>query len=101
MGQIDPKLIDAIKNKTKKSKRSIYRWVADKGNKHFLEKPEAALLVAREKGLNISKYASQEQLQTLRDLPISLSQTSPLLEETTANESNKKPRRKKTLRSPL
>jgi hypothetical protein len=100
MEQIDPILLDAIKNETKKSKRTIYRWVTNKENDCFLEKPEAALLVAREKGINIGKYARPEQLQILRDLQTSSSQTSPLLEETTPNEDKKKPIRKKNISLP-
>lgn len=95
MEQIDPILLNAIKNKTKKSKETIYRWVREKENDYFLDKQLAALLVARENGINISKYASPEQREILRDLQTFSSQIPPLLDEKTPSENKKKPRRKK------
>ena len=94
MGQIDPILIDAIKKKTNKSIPTIYRWVRENENDYFLSKQVAALLVAREKGINIGKYANPEQLVILRNLQSSLSENTLLHEEITPSANKKKTSRK-------
>lgn len=66
MVRIHPKLISALRQKLQISKPHAYRLISDKARKEILPRNLAAIAVAADAGLNISKFASAGELQDLR-----------------------------------
>ena len=66
MARIHPKLIPALRNKLRFSKQHVYHLIATKSRKEFLPRHLAALAIAADAGLNISKFASTDELNELR-----------------------------------
>lgn len=66
MARIHPKLIPALEQKLQISRQHAYRLISAKARKEILPRNLAAIAVAAEAGLNISKFSSAEELQDLR-----------------------------------
>lgn len=65
-GQIDPKLFAALQKKLGVSRSQLYNRIGRVANSHYFELSLAALFVAAEAGLPISRYATAEQIRELR-----------------------------------
>jgi len=63
---IDPKLLKRLEKKLGFSKRRLYEIIADKVNATALPRHLAALQLAAEHGINISRFASDDDLAVLR-----------------------------------
>jgi len=66
VARIHQKLIPALRQKLQISKQHVYRLISDKARKEILPRNLAAIAVAADAGLNISKFASTVELQDLR-----------------------------------
>ena len=66
MTRIHPKLIPALRKKLEVSNARVYDLIAKRAREKRLPRPLAAIDVAAEAGLNISKFASAEDLKELR-----------------------------------
>lgn len=67
------KLKQTIKDRTGLSDRQINRLIAHKATTHLLSRPVATMAVARDKGIAIDRYASDEDLVQLRNTAMSSS----------------------------
>jgi predicted nucleotide-binding protein len=61
VARIDPELLARLKAKLGIGDAMIYRRITAASNKYMLERPEAALALAADLNLNISKYSTREQ----------------------------------------
>jgi predicted nucleotide-binding protein len=66
VARINPKLIPALQRKLQSSKQHVYRLVAAKARERMLPRHLAAVALAADAGLNISKFASLDELTELR-----------------------------------
>ncbi|HEX9628550.1 MAG TPA: nucleotide-binding protein [Pyrinomonadaceae bacterium] len=66
MARIHPKLVGALRQKLRVSKQRVYQLIAAKARDEILPRHLAAIAVAAEAGLNISKFASSDELKDLR-----------------------------------
>ena len=66
MAKIDSALLDALERKLGTGKRNIYRLIEEKTRSSFLPRHLAAIALAAEKGVNIAKFASHEDLDRIR-----------------------------------
>lgn len=66
MARINPKLLAALQKKLKTGPRNIYHLIEQKTADTFLPRHLAAVALAGEHGVNISKYASPEDLAAIR-----------------------------------
>ena len=66
MTRIHPKLIPALRTRLDVSKARVYHLIAKRARERRLPRHLAAIDVAAEAGLNISKFASTEELRELR-----------------------------------
>jgi predicted nucleotide-binding protein len=64
---VDNDLFDAIKKKTGRSRSAIYRMIADQAGRLSVRPDVAALEVASRTGVNFQRFASEEQLEKLRE----------------------------------
>lgn len=67
MPKINQHLLDAIAKKTKLKQRQVYNLVGKAAIELMLPRNLAALVVASNNGINIHKYASTEELATIRE----------------------------------
>ena len=65
MARIDPELFDRLQKKLGLGSVALYRRIQSTANKYMLERPEAALALAADLNLNISKYTTREQRQLI------------------------------------
>jgi len=63
---INPELIKRLQERLALGKRQIYTLISRKAGDTFLPRELAAIALAAEKGINILKYASSEDLQNIR-----------------------------------
>jgi len=66
VARIHPKLVGALRQKLRVSKQRVYQLIAAKARDEILPRHLAAIAVAAEAGLNISKFASSDELKDLR-----------------------------------
>lgn len=66
MPPIDPKLKEALMDKLGIGQSALYARISKVADEHFLETDEAALMLAREAGLNVKKFSRPEQRSALR-----------------------------------
>lgn len=66
MTQINPQLLSAIRSKTGLSRAQAYERIKQTATREYLPRGLAAIKVAADVGVTISKYASPEQLAELR-----------------------------------
>ena len=66
MSRINKQLLDRLRSKLGVSERQVYRAIALKAGTSLVPRDLAAIALAAEHGLNISKYASAEELAQLR-----------------------------------
>jgi predicted nucleotide-binding protein len=66
VARIHAKLIPALRQKLQISKQYAYQLISNKARKEILPRNLAAIAVAADAGLNISKFASAAELQDLR-----------------------------------
>lgn len=66
MAKIDQALLDALERKLGTSKRNIYRLIEEKIRASFLPRHLAAIALAADRGINIAKFASHEELDRIR-----------------------------------
>ncbi len=66
MDRIKQDLVQRLQSKLGVSRRQIYRLVEHKVRQTHLERHLAAILVASENGINLSKYASRDDLAAIR-----------------------------------
>lgn len=85
MPQIDPGLLEKLKNKLSVGQSRVYALIDKAARTHTQPRNIAALIVAREAGVNFLKYASPEDLATMRGIknqqenqPVSTLPTGPL-----------------------
>jgi len=68
MVQINSKLFDAILKKSGKAKSTIYHEIQIVEHTHTIEKPIAALIVAKQYNVRINRFASSDELTMVRNL---------------------------------
>jgi len=66
MSKINPKLLARLESKLGISRRRVYALIADKVNTTHLNRSTAAIALASERGLNISQFATHDQLSEIR-----------------------------------
>jgi predicted nucleotide-binding protein len=66
MASIDQRLLDALERKLGISRRQVYQRIQNKASETFLDRDLAAIALAADSGINISRYATREQLATIR-----------------------------------
>lgn len=66
MARIDGRLLNRLQEKVGVSKRRVYQLIDDKVRQSHLPRHLAAIALASERGINISRYASEEDLATIR-----------------------------------
>ena len=66
MGKINPKLLDQLQKKLKIKRAQAYTLISRKAGETFLPPDLAVIALAAEKGINISRYATPEQLAQIR-----------------------------------
>lgn len=66
MAKIDQALLAALERKLGTTKSNIYRLIEEKTRSSFLPRHLAAIALAAERGVNIAKFASQEELERIR-----------------------------------
>lgn len=64
--RVDPKLLQRLRAQLRLSPRQVYRLITQKSNATFLPRNLAAVSVAAEHGIPISKFATSEDLATIR-----------------------------------
>ncbi|MEQ1728687.1 MAG: nucleotide-binding protein [Vicinamibacterales bacterium] len=69
MAKINPKLLDRLEAKLGVTKNRIYRLIEDKVRETHLPRHLAAVALASARGINISKFASEAELQEMRNAP--------------------------------
>jgi len=79
MPRINKDLLDALKSKLGLRQRRIYELIAAKANEELLDRHLAAILLARDHGINVQKYASSEDLALIRGVQAQPSSQPPLL----------------------
>jgi hypothetical protein len=100
MVKINSKLIDAIMKKSGKAKSTIYREIQIAEHTHTIEKPIAALIVAKQNNININKFASSDELTMVRDLTQSKVPNNSTIEITSPSTKQKKSRKPKEITVP-
>lgn len=80
MSTIDPKLVERLQNRLGLSRVSVYRRIERIVNNLHLERHLAAIVLASQSGLNISKFATAEDLAAIRQAtsPEAATKVSPL-----------------------
>ncbi len=66
MPKIDQALLNALERKLGTTKSNIYRLIEEKTRSSFLPRHLAAIALAAERGVNIAKFASHEDLDRIR-----------------------------------
>jgi predicted nucleotide-binding protein len=66
VSRIHPKLVSALRQRLQVGKQRVYQLVAEKARSEILPRHLAAIAVAADAGLNISKFASSDELKDLR-----------------------------------
>lgn len=66
MPRIDPRLLERLENKTGLSRRRVYELIDEKVRTVHLPRHLAAFAVAAERGVNISRFASADDLAEMR-----------------------------------
>jgi len=66
VSRIDPRLIDLLKKKLRIEHAQVYRRIGQTAHDTFLPRRLAAIKLAAESGINISKFASADDLSTIR-----------------------------------
>jgi hypothetical protein len=66
MQQINPELLEALERSLGKSPRTVYRGIEKKATEHLIDRHLAAILLARECGINVNKYATSDELAEIR-----------------------------------
>lgn len=66
MAAINPKLLERLKTKLGVGQSYIYRLIDQKVRETHLPRELAAIALASDRGLNVSRYASAEQLKEIR-----------------------------------
>lgn len=67
MPKIDQALLDALERKIGTGKSNVYRLIEEKTRSSFLPRHLAAIALAAERGVNIAKFASHEDLDRIRN----------------------------------
>ena len=67
MAKIDQALLAALERKLGTTKSNIYRLIEEKTRSSFLPRNLAAIALAAERGVNIAKFASHEELDRIRN----------------------------------
>lgn len=66
MSKIDPRLIESLKRKLGIEQAQVYRRIADTAHATFLPRKLAAIKLAADSGINISRFATPDDLSTIR-----------------------------------
>lgn len=66
MARINQHLLERLQKKTGLSRRRVYELIAAKVRSARLPRPQAAIAVAADKGMNISRFASDQDLSAIR-----------------------------------
>jgi hypothetical protein len=66
VAKIDQALLAALERKLGTTKSNIYRLIEEKTRSSFLPRHLAAIALAAERGVNIAKFASHEELERIR-----------------------------------
>ena len=66
MASIDQRLLDALERKLQISRRQVYQRIQNKALEAYLDRELAAIALAADCGINISRYATREQLAAIR-----------------------------------
>lgn len=66
MARIDASLLDRLETKLGVSRNMVYRLIQQKVRESHLPRPLAAIALAGERGINIARYATAEQLAEIR-----------------------------------
>ncbi len=70
MPRINKELLDALKSKLGLKQRRVYELIAAKANEELLDRHLAAVLLARDHGINVQKYATSEELVLIRGVQL-------------------------------
>lgn len=95
--QIDKRLLEKIRDKTGLKQSTVYAQIARIATKQALSPQVAALNLARENGININRFASHEDLLTLRG---AVSAAPPLRSADAPLEPNSAPSTRRNSRHP-
>ncbi len=90
MPQIDADLLAKLKTKLKLSQSRVYVLIDKKVQETSLPRHVAALLVARDRGVNFSRFATADDLAMMRGTPAS-STSAPVAANAISQPSNTKP----------
>ncbi len=66
MPTINQRLLEKLQHKLGLSQRQVYKLIEQKARETLLDRPLAAILVAADNKINISKYATKEDLTRIR-----------------------------------
>jgi len=99
MAKINPELIRMLQRKLGVSQRHVYTLISEKANARFLQRDLAAIAVAAENGINITKYSTQDQLNQLRASSNALTEAREVV--TTTQPAGTRKRSSQTLRRSL
>ena len=96
MSKINQELLSRISRKLGVTRNRVYALIDHKVRTAHLPRNLAAIAVASERGINISKYASVDDLATIRQTAVKTAPPSVIVPEIRANVEN----RKKSVRTP-
>lgn len=96
MAKINQDLLDRLVTRLGLSKGRVYRLIDEKVRATHLPRPLAAIALASERGINISRFASTDDLATIRQAAIS-AVPAPVVVQPTPSGNN--PRRKQRAKS--
>jgi hypothetical protein len=66
MPKINPQLLQRLQSKLGVGHAQVYSAIARKSGESFLPRHKAAIALAAEHGINISKFASEDDLASIR-----------------------------------
>jgi predicted nucleotide-binding protein len=108
VARIDPELFSRLQHKLGLAPAALYKRIQSTANKYMLERPEAALALAADLNLNISKYATREQRQQIASArqgrapgtnTTRAAAVVPIVQGASRSSRSKKPKVKKTIRN--
>ncbi len=97
MAKIDQQLLERIETKLGVGRRHVYTLIDAKVRESHLPRDLAAIALASERGISISRFATPEQLAEMRQTAVSAAPRSVVAPETPSSGS-KRPRAKKPLK---
>jgi predicted nucleotide-binding protein len=101
MAKIHPRILELLQHKFRISRAQAYSLISRKAGAMLLPRNLAALALASEKGINVSRFATPEDLAQLRGgIPVAAPLATPVSAPATSRRTTRRNARGKKLKSP-